>query len=43
MELRCVIKCLQVHKELESNIVAPRGSMIAKMPADDDFVRFKKM
>jgi len=34
---------LQVRKELESNIFARRGLMIAKMPAEKDFVRFKKM
>ena len=34
---------MQVRKELESNIVARRGLMIAKMPAENDFVRFEKM
>jgi len=34
---------LQVRKELESNVVARCGLMIAKMPAENDFVRFKKM
>ena len=37
------MKSLQVRKELESNIVARRGLMIAKMPAENDVVRFKKM
>ena len=43
IEPRCNIKSLQVRKTLESNIVARRGLMIAKMPAENDFVRFKKM
>jgi len=34
---------LQVREELESNIVERRGLMIAKMPAENDIVRFKKM
>ena len=34
---------MQVGKELESNIVARRGLMIAEMPAENNFVRFKKM
>ena len=43
IEPRCGIKSLQVRKELESNIVARHGLMTAKMPAENDFVRFKKM
>ena len=34
--MRCSIKSLQVRKELESNIVARRGLMIAKMPAENE-------
>ena len=40
IEPRCDIKSLRVRKELESNIVARRGLMIAKTPAENDFFRF---
>ena len=40
IEPRWGIKSLQVREDLESNIVERRGLMIAKMPAENDIVRF---
>jgi len=35
-------KSLQVRKQLECDVVAPRGFMTAKIPAEKVFVQFKK-